>query len=78
MLVACDSFRVEKWTLDQPRTSDGKGFAVFSVIGGSVRCGGREFPRGAFFLLPASATDREIEPVTAGASVLRTTVPGQG
>ena len=78
MIVSCEFFHVEKWTLDQPRTSTGNGFAVFSVIDGSVRCGGREFARGAFFLLPASATDREIQPVTSGASVLRTTVPGQG
>ncbi len=77
-VVDCEFFRVEKWTLDQPRTSTGKGFAVFSVIDGSVRCGGREFARGSFFLLPASAADREIQPVTPGASVLRTTVPGQG
>ena len=78
VVVECEFFRVEKWTLDQPRISTGKGFAVFSVIDGSVRCGGREFPRGAFFLLPSSAADREIQPVTPGASVLRTTVPGQG
>ena len=76
-VVACEFFRAERWTLDQPRISDGKGFAVFSVIEGTVRCGGREFARGAFFLLPANATDREIQPVTPGASVLRTTVPGQ-
>ena len=78
VVVECEFFRVEKWTLDQPRISTGKGFAVFSVIDGSVRCGGREFPRGAFFLLPSSAADREIQPLTPGASVLRTTVPGQG
>ena len=78
VLVSCEFFHVEKWTLDQPRTSTGPGFAVFSVTDGSVRCGGREFARGAFFLLPANATDREIQPVTPGASVLRTTVPGQG
>ena len=78
VIVSCEFFHVERWTLDQPRTSTGQGFAVFAVIDGSVRCGGREFARGAFFLLPASATDREIQPVTSGASVLRTTVPGQG
>lgn len=76
-LVECEFFRVEKWALDQPRTSFGQGFAIFSVIAGRVRCGGREFARGAFFLLPANAEDREIEPLEPGASVLRTTVPGQ-
>jgi mannose-6-phosphate isomerase len=76
-LVACEYFRVERWTLNQPRTSTGQGFAIFSVVAGRVRCGGREFSRGAFFLLPANAADREISPLEPGASVLRTTVPGQ-
>ena len=76
-LADCEFFRVEKWTLDQPRKHTGKGFAIFAVVEGGVRCGGREFQRGAFFLVPASAADCEIEPTTPGASVLRTTVPGQ-
>ena len=76
-LVECADFCVERWTLDQPRMSGGQGFAIFSVISGRVRCGGREFTRGAFFLLPANAEDREIAPLEPGASVLRTTVPGQ-
>ena len=73
VIVDCEFFRVEKWTLDQPRTSTGKGFAVFTVISGSVSCGGREFARGAFFLLPANSTDRDIQPVTPDACLLRTT-----
>lgn len=77
-LVECEFFRVERWVLDQPRMSTGKGFAIFSVIAGRVRCGGREFLRGAFFLLPADALDRTVEPLEPKASVLRTTVPEQG
>jgi mannose-6-phosphate isomerase len=77
-LVECEYFRVEKWHLDQPRESTGRGFAIFSVVDGAVRCGGREFARGAFFLLPANAQDRMIEPAAPGASVLRTTIPAQG
>jgi hypothetical protein len=69
---------MEKWVLDQPRVSEGPGFAIFSVVSGRVKCGGREFDRGAFFLLPANAEDRTIEPLEPGASVLRTTIPGQG
>ncbi len=77
-LVECEFFRVERWMLDQPRTSTGKGFAIFTVVAGRVRCGGCEFARGAFFLLPSNAVDRTIEPLEPGACVLRTTVPGQG
>ncbi len=76
-LVACPLFQVERWALAGPRTSDGAGFAIFTVIAGSVECGGLQFSRGAFFLLPAGATARELRPLTADASVLRTTVPGQ-
>ncbi len=76
-LVECTNFRVERWALDQPRMSMGQGFAIFSVVAGRVRCGGHEFSRGAFFLLPANAEDREIAPLEPGASVLRTTVPAQ-
>lgn len=75
LLVDCDEFRVERWTLDQPRVSPGPGFAIFTVIDGRVECAGRAFDRGAFFLLPASATDRELRPLESGSRVLRTTIP---
>ncbi len=75
VLVECVEFRVERWALDQPRQSPGPGFAIFSVVDGSVECGGRTFERGAFFLLPASATNRELRPVAPATRVLRTTIP---
>lgn len=77
LLVECEFFRVERWALDASRTSAGPGFAVFSVVEGSVDCGGRQFARGAFFLLPETATNRELRPLAPGTSVLRTTIPGQ-
>ena len=77
LLVGCGEFRVERWALDEPRSSEGQGFAIFTVIDGSVECGGRSFARGAFFLLPASSTDRELRPLVSGTRVLRTTIPGQ-
>jgi len=61
--------------LGQPRVSAGPGFAIFTVIDGRVECAGRTFERGAFFLLPATATDREVRPLSADARVLRTTIP---
>lgn len=75
VLVECVEFCVERWALDRPRESAGHSFAVFSVIDGRVECGGREFARGAFFLLPASSTERELRPLTPDARVLRTTIP---
>jgi mannose-6-phosphate isomerase len=75
LLVECPEFRVEEWTLDQPRVSAGLGFAIFTVIDGCVECAGRTFERGAFFLMTAASTDRELRPLTADARVLRTTIP---
>lgn len=75
VLVECVEFCVERWTLDQPRESAGHNFAIFAVIEGRVECGGRTFDRGAFFLLAASSTDRELRPLTPGTRVLRTTIP---
>jgi mannose-6-phosphate isomerase len=75
VLVECADFRVERWTLDQPRVSAEPGFAIFAVVDGRVGCAGRTFERGTFFLLPAASTDRELRPLTSGARVLRTTIP---
>ncbi len=77
-LIACAFFRVEKWTLDQPRIDSGRGFAIFTVVAGSVKCGGQHFARGSFFLLPATAAGRELRALEPGTEVLRTTVPMPG
>jgi mannose-6-phosphate isomerase len=77
ILVECAEFCVERWALDQPRAIPGPGFAIITVIDGRAECAGRTFERGAFFLLPASATDRELRPLAAGSRVLSTTIPGQ-
>jgi len=77
-LVECPLFQVEKWHLDAPREHPGAGFAIFTVTEGRVACGAREFGRGSFFLLPAGSSARQLVPLTPGASVLRTTIPGQG
>jgi mannose-6-phosphate isomerase len=78
VLVSCAEFYVERWNLDQPRRDEGPGFAIFTVVDGRAECDGRTFERGSFLLLPASATDRELRPLTPGTRVLRTTIPGQG
>jgi mannose-6-phosphate isomerase len=75
VLSECEFFRMEKWTLAEPRRGTAGAFAVFTVSGGSVACGGRNFHRGDFFLLPATLGDSPIEPLAQGSSVLRTTIP---
>jgi mannose-6-phosphate isomerase len=74
-LVACEFFRVEKWTLTAPREADGGRFAVFCVAAGTVECCSREFRRGDFFLVPASLRGAEIKPLGTEATVLRVSIP---
>jgi mannose-6-phosphate isomerase len=70
-VVSCEHFTVDVWHLDDSRRDDAPVGSLFAVIEGIVCCGGREFRRGDFFLLPASSTDRELLPVRGPASVLR-------
>ena len=75
LLVECEFFRVEKWTLVAPRHAPRPGFAVFTALSGRLACAGREFRMGDFFLVSAAQTDREIRPLEEGTVVLRTTIP---
>ena len=75
VLVDCPLFVVEKWKLTEPRVSPGPRFAIFAVVEGAVECAGARYDRGAFFLLPATATDRHLRPLTENTALLRTTIP---
>jgi mannose-6-phosphate isomerase len=75
LLTECDFFRMEKWVLTEPRVGTDSGFAVFTVTDGAVSCGGRRFNRGDFFLIPDAFAGLSVEPLSSGASVLRTTIP---
>lgn len=78
VVVECEHFRVEKWKLGAaPREACAAGgFAIFTVLDGTVRCGGEEFQAGNFFLVPAALAERGIAAATPdGAEVLRTTIP---
>jgi len=72
-LAACEFFRVEKWELTAPRTVPGGRFSIFCVAEGAVESGGREFQRGAFFLIPATFA-ASVQPIGDRAVVLRTTI----
>lgn len=75
-LVKCDHFEVQKWDLRSAREAfdDGK-FAVFTMLGGEVECGGARFKPGDFFLVPSSQAEPVVKPVNGGATLLRTTIP---
>ena len=73
-LVSCEHFRVEQWHLIGSRRDDETTGSLFTAIDGRVACGGREFGIGDFFLLPASAADRTLTPLTETATVLRSVI----
>jgi mannose-6-phosphate isomerase len=76
--VECPEFFVETWQISGKRTDPDLIGIIYTVLEGSVRCGGRTFARGDFFLLPATAEDRTLEAVGGSASVLRTRLPVRG
>jgi mannose-6-phosphate isomerase len=75
-IVDCEHFTVDLWHLDAPREDGEPAGSVFAVTEGRVRCAGRTFKRGDFFLLPASMRSRILEPLESGASVLRSLALG--
>ncbi len=74
-LVGCEYFAVDRWALTGPRLDETGGCSIFTVLDGTVECGGRTFSKGEFFLIPALSTERTIAPGGISASVLRTTLP---
>ncbi|MFZ4763795.1 MAG: type I phosphomannose isomerase catalytic subunit [Roseimicrobium sp.] len=73
-VASCPYFHVEEWQMHAPRADATESGALFTIIQGRVRCGGSEFARGDFFLLPAQAQDRTLSPMSASAIVLRTSL----
>jgi mannose-6-phosphate isomerase len=74
-LASCPEFHVERWQLDAPRADTSAAGVIFTVLSGGVECGGERFQKGAFFILPAAATDRTLVPTASGAEILLTTIP---
>jgi len=72
--ILCDAFRVEAQELTVPREETERRGVIYTVLEGRVRCGARECARGQFFLLPATAEDRILEPIVTGTKVLRSTL----
>lgn len=81
MVVECDFFRVEEWTLDRPRRASESGdFAIVAVLEGKASCGSLDFKPGEFFLVPASlaASGIQLKPLATPTRVLVTTLPSVG
>jgi mannose-6-phosphate isomerase len=77
-LISCPEFHVELWNLTAPRADEKGTGSIFTVIDASIRCGGRTFRTGDFFLLPAACRERTLSPSGPRATVLRTTIPTVG
>jgi mannose-6-phosphate isomerase len=74
-LVACDYFRVDRWSLDQGRPANSEAnFAIFQVVTGEVSFGSRMFRRGDLFLVPAHSHLSRVTPHKGRATILRTTL----
>ena len=74
-IVNCPLFKVERWSLEEPRADESMNGSLFTVLSGEVICAGRVFRKGDFFLLPAIAEDRALIGAEPNTSVLRTTIP---
>jgi mannose-6-phosphate isomerase len=74
-VAECAHFRVERKILTGPQALGPAGdFALVTVVGGAVSCGGSHFARGDFFLLPAPG-GQTVVPASGHGAVLVTTIP---
>ncbi len=78
LLLCCPQFVVEKWELAKARpASDQDAFALFICLQGAVEMQGTVLRPGEFFLVPAKAAGKELEPAAAGTTLLRVTLPAR-
>lgn len=76
LVADCPFFKVEKIGLDDAAELRPKDrFALVVALNNRVICGGREFARGQFFLIPAAGPDLAVAPMFGTANVLTTTMP---
>jgi mannose-6-phosphate isomerase len=76
LLVRHKLFEVQKWNLAAPREISLQGkFAIVCCLSGSFRCGDADLSPGEFCLVPASLSDRKLQPQRKETSLLRITIP---
>lgn len=75
-VVACEYFKVERWSLTESRLATTKPiFSIITVLTGSVKCGDQTFVPGDFFLVSASQPNKLLTPGEADTTILHTTIP---
>ena len=76
LLIRHKLFEIQKWNLVRPREVVPLGqFAIICCLTGNLRCADVDLAPGHFFLVPARLQDRQLQPVAAGTSLLRVTIP---
>jgi len=76
LLVRHELFEIQKWDWNSPREIAPLGqFAIIGCLTGSLRCSDVDLAPGKFCLVPASSPDRQVNPRSAGTSLLRVTIP---
>lgn len=76
VVADCPLFHVEKRNVTAGVDVRPEGrFALCVSTDGAVRCGGREFQRGGFFLVPACGDGLEVEAADGVATILVCTLP---
>ena len=76
LLISDRLFEIRKWNLDEAREAVvPRQFAIICCLSGNLGCGDATFAPGEFFLVPAHSEDRQLKPLTLGASLLRVTMP---
>lgn len=85
LLCECEHFRLEHHLLEPGESAGrisgslaeptGQRFAILTVVGGGLECGGEAFGEGDFLILPAAADGPALCAGAAGAEVLLTTWP---
>jgi mannose-6-phosphate isomerase len=75
-IVSNELFAMEQWDLHASREIASAGmFAIVFCLSGSIKCAGAQFHPGDFFLLPAAARIRVVQPAEQNSSLLRITIP---
>jgi mannose-6-phosphate isomerase len=75
-LLRHELFEIDKWFLHGEREiADAGRFAIVVCLTGELKCAGRQFKPGDFFLVPAQLADRQIRPLGENVSLLRVMTP---
>jgi len=75
LLVQHKLFEIQKWDLNSSREIAPLGqFAIVGCLTGLLRCSDVDLAPGKFCLVPASSPDRQVNPRSAGTSLLRVAI----